>query len=307
MIGISRAAWFFASGDAFFLAAALLASAGFIHLASLPAAGILKRAAILLGVALIIPSAAPLSLWLWVVWALAAARLFFARQPTSPDERRWAWLAAAPLILASVASAAVEIPWHVTPRLGPGERERLIVIGDSITAGIGDGAVTWPRLLMREEGLDVWDTSVPGLSAADAHTVVQGVPERAFAGAVVVIAIGGNDMLTDRAPAADFEESLDRLLELVSARAAAGASQDVETRIVMLELPLAPFFNAYGRIQRHLAGKYDALLIPKRRPAKIFRTPRATIDGLHLSQEGHELMAQMIFEVIGEGFKGSNH
>jgi len=74
------------------------------------------------------------------------------------------------------------------------------------------------------------------------------------------------------------------------------------TTVVLLELPLPPLHNRYGRAQRTLAHKHDALLIPKRRFGRILAHPGATLDGLHLTQTGHELFAKMIWEILGRRF-----
>lgn len=66
----------------------------------------------------------------------------------------------------------------------------------------------------------------------------------------------------------------------------------------MFELPLCPFQNAYGEAQRSIAAKHHALLLPKRCFAAILGMKDGTIDGLHLSQQGHDAMARMIAGVV---------
>ena len=69
-------------------------------------------------------------------------------------------------------------------------------------------------------------------------------------------------------------------------------------RVVMLELPLPPFYNRYGTVQRALAKSYGVTLVPKRCLAGIITTPYATVDGLHLSNLGHALLARSLFEMF---------
>ena len=66
----------------------------------------------------------------------------------------------------------------------------------------------------------------------------------------------------------------------------------------MIELPLPPFYNRYGMVQRALAKSYGVTLIPKRYLAKIISTPGATVDGLHLSNTGHALFARSLSEML---------
>jgi hypothetical protein len=58
------------------------------------------------------------------------------------------------------------------------------------------------------------------------------------------------------------------------------------------------FWNVFGADQRVLAKKYGATLIPKRCLAGVFGSPGATVDGLHLSQQGHNLLARTVFSLL---------
>lgn len=66
----------------------------------------------------------------------------------------------------------------------------------------------------------------------------------------------------------------------------------------MLELPLPPFRNSIGGIQRRLALKYHAILIPKHYFAEVECSKGATRDELHLSKIGAERMADMIWSFV---------
>ena len=86
-----------------------------------------------------------------------------------------------------------------------------------------------------------------------------------------------------------FYEHLDKLL---------GKLKKGNHRIVMFELPLLPFWNAFGRDQRVLAEKHGVTLIPKSYLAGIFGSKGATLDGLHLSQKGHNQLARMVNHLL---------
>ena len=66
----------------------------------------------------------------------------------------------------------------------------------------------------------------------------------------------------------------------------------------MFELPLFPFCNGFGAAQRNLAKKYDAMLIPKHFMTDVFALSGGTLDGLHLSQKGHDALANSIRDLI---------
>jgi acyl-CoA thioesterase-1 len=66
----------------------------------------------------------------------------------------------------------------------------------------------------------------------------------------------------------------------------------------MFELPLPPLSNEFGRIQRSLAKKYNALLIPKRSFIEVLSADGATLDSIHLSPHGHAQMAALVWSLI---------
>ena len=74
----------------------------------------------------------------------------------------------------------------------------------------------------------------------------------------------------------------------------------------MVELPLPPFYNRYGMVQRALAKKYSVTLIPKRFMADVMSTPGATVDGLHFSNVGHILFARSLSGMLTHLDSGTN-
>ena len=69
-------------------------------------------------------------------------------------------------------------------------------------------------------------------------------------------------------------------------------------QVLLLELPLLPFQNAYGAAQRDVAAKHGVAMLPKRCFAGVLGTENGTLDGLHLSQAGHNAMADIIADVV---------
>jgi acyl-CoA thioesterase-1 len=104
----------------------------------------------------------------------------------------------------------------------------------------------------------------------------------------VILEIGGNDLLGGTS-IPKFREDLEKMLALVCGP---------RRRVAMIELPLPPFYNRYGMVQRALAKSHGVTLIPKRYLAKVISTPGATVDGLHLSNAGHALLARSLFEML---------
>jgi len=284
MGGMLKLALWFASGNAFFAGAALLIAAAVVKIISRRKAGaVAARMAALMGAILVALSATPLPVWFYALWAASVAWFLFEpdRRPPLPRD---AHFAAAAVVVVTLIAAAWELPYQFTPRVDAAGA-KVVVIGDSISAGVNDDIPIWPAVLRARSGRDVIDLSEAGLTMARALPKTLSLPA---GGSVVILEIGGNDML-EQISARRFETDLDRLLAAVSKPG---------NRVVLMELPLPMFFNRYGVIQRKLAAKYHATLIPRRRFAGVLAYSGGTIDGLHLSAKGHQLMAELFEEVL---------
>ena len=244
------------SGQLFFSAAAL-----FILGVAIPRLRVLA----LLAIPLAFLSGTPVRLWMAVpLVAIAIAALIWRRSIALRIVG----------ILAVLAAAAVEVPWHRTPSPYP-LPGRLIVIGDSLASGGFGESRPWPQRL----GAPVANLARASDKAPEAFVnQVSRMPPRR-GGDAVIVEIGGNDML-ERAPVADFEKALDGIVR---------ASLPRQT--VMLELPLLPGRWAYGAAQRRIAKRHGIMLVPKRVLANVLADPQNTDDGLHLTTRGHERMA----------------
>ena len=185
-----------------------------------------------------------------------------------------------------LAAELVELPYQFSPRVPPLGHPALGIIGDSLTAGMGEqNVVTWPGILADRHGVVVHDHSQAGANLATALRQAASVSsdER-----LVLLEIGGNDILGETTPSG-FEAGLARLLSAVCRPGRV---------VVMLELPLPPTYNAFGRIQRRLARQYQTLLVPKRVLLGILQEPGTTLDTIHLSQAGHQRMSDAIWAVV---------
>ena len=111
---------------------------------------------------------------------------------------------------------------------------------------------------------------------------------------LVMLEIGGNDLLGNTTPAA-FESGLENLLRVVSRPGRV---------VVMFELPLPPSYNEYGRAQRRVARRHEVLLVPKRVMLSVLLQDGATLDTIHLSQGGHGRMAVAVWEIVRGAYIG---
>ncbi len=230
-------------------------------------------------------SATPYPLPFWIAASLLTV---LAASRTFSRKRRWV----KPVTLGLWLMAAVyEATWHWTPHL-PKETARrelpLVVLGDSVTAGLGEGeAVTWPTLMQQSSDSTVLDLSHVGETTASAFRRARDseIPDTG----VVILGVGGNDILGSTS-IQNYEKDLDALLTFIARS---------DRHVFLMELPLPPFCNRWGSVQRRLAKRHGVRLIPKHRFAAIFSGSNSTLDSIHLSQEGHDRMAALVREVLG--------
>jgi acyl-CoA thioesterase-1 len=169
----------------------------------------------------------------------------------------------------------------------PFRKEQFIyVVGDSISAGIRHEKRVWPEILKEEHQLQVINLAAAGATVETAFDQARLIEQPKC---IVIVEIGGNDFLGSTT-SKQFSGSLDHLLTALESRG---------HTVVMFELPLLPFHNGFGKAQRELAAKHHAILVPKTYFAKILGGSGNTIDGLHLSQSGHEAMAAMVYGIFG--------
>jgi acyl-CoA thioesterase-1 len=281
-----------ASGQAFFTGVALITLAVLLALRPTNRWRSLGRTiAACAGLLLIASSATPLPAWFspvvevltlaWIVAESSARARFRIPRP---------WLRGG-VLAAWWMGLALELPYHRMPDVPRLDSSSLAIVGDSISAGMGGEAVTWPKLLAHERGVVVHDLAQAGATVAGAGREQAG--RLPGPGTLVLAEIGGNDILGGTEPEA-FERSLDALLTRL---------RSDDRVVVMLELPLPPFFNRYGAAQRRQARLHGVLLVPKRVLLDVLTTRGATLDTIHLSRAGHVRMAEAIWHVVRPAFE----
>ena len=278
-----------AGGGSFFTGAVLICiSAGLMPLEY----KLLRRFGLflfLLGCVLVSVSSTPLPYWLLVL-VIGVSFVWVLRFPKE-HWRKWLTIA---VILSWLMAVSWEATHWITPQPQPVPHRAIAIIGDSVTAGMGmRNEVTWPRLLAKQHGIEVDDQSGSGFttSQALARAEFEGVDSP-----LVLVEIGGNDLLGGQS-SAEFQRDLDALLMLLT--------QD-KRQVVMLELPLIPFYGNYGRVQRSLARKHGVLLVPKRVFLNIIAPPEYTLDTIHLTDEGHQAMADAMWQILSPAYGNRN-
>jgi acyl-CoA thioesterase I len=276
---------FFGTGIAFFvgIGAVLLALAIFSFFKSerrKPYGSMLAA----VGLVLVALSATPLLYEVYAVGAMLGVAWLIAERIGSLRQR--IWLRGFALCLCLIA-VGFEIPYWLPTQVPAMDRPTLYVIGDSVSGGISDSEADrlWPKVLGESRDVPVVNLAIGGATAATALQQAEKLPET---GGLVLLEIGGNDML-GTTTSERFESDLDALITRVVA---------ADRVTLMFELPLPPFRNEFGRIQRRLAAKHGVRLIPKHVFCEVLTADGMTIDGIHLTRAGHVRMAEVVWGIV---------
>jgi acyl-CoA thioesterase-1 len=266
----------YASGLAFFVGAAMIVAAAFVKPSRFRWEKALAACGLLLFVA---PSSLPVP---WQMWAAAAC----VTLPWWPSANRRT-LPRAMLIFFWIVAMVGEALFIFTPTVESRSPLRIAVVGDSLTSGLAETRATrWPELLSKRPGIvAVHDFAVEGATCRKAMAQAENVPEDAT---LVFVEIGGNDIL-GQTSLEEFRRDYDALLAKL---------WRPDRTLVGCELPLPPFHNGWGKVQRDIARKHGVKLIPKWRLMWILADPKNTVDTIHPTQAGQEAIAKLAAEVL---------
>ncbi len=254
------------------------------------------RLALLMAVILIALSATPLPWFVYALWLVLlgswAWSLRKAHNEGTAIKRRSQLIGFILITFSLVVGTAESLT--LLPHSQTADHHVMYVIGDSITAGLNENDILWPTIFADSHHVEVVNLAQPGAMADSAIKQAQHIPHNAEG--IILIEIGGNDLLSGRS-AETYGSDLKKLLDRVSAP---------NRTIVMMELPLAPFKNRYGHVQRELAEEYNAMLISKREFAHVLGTADGTLDGIHLSYAGQQLMAEVVWRAVRPLYSSPN-
>ena len=189
------------------------------------------------------------------------------------------------MFLLLLALPAVEWSHRRMPVIEGEASEHLVVIGDSISAGLGERVLPWPVIMQQMTKVEVRNLSRPGTTMADGASMAENVTSEDH---LILIELGGNDLITGESSAV-----FARGAEAVLAKLAKPGRT-----VVMFELPLLPDRIAYGQIQRRLCAKHRVWLVPKRYLTGVIGGQDATSDGLHLTDVGARRMAAVVTQLL---------
>ena len=287
--------WFCAAGYSFFIGTLLFILAILLSIFfKKPWSKTIIYVLIVTGIFSIFLSATPFALWFYAIWAITLVLwLIVINSKLSTKELNWQKIASALFLLMCISAILIELPYHLKPSIPKGNFDKLYIIGDSVSAGIGGrNEQTWSKILHEKYKVNVINLSEAG---ATVHSALRQVDKIESQSGIVLLEIGGNDLFAPT-PISTFEKDMRQLLKT--------ARMEKRT-VVLLELPLQPWQISYGKIQRRLANEFNAILIPKRFFVSVLSKKGATTDLAHLSPNGHEFMAQTIWNLLGHSLKVS--
>ena len=274
-----------ANGNLFFVGLVMIVAALFLRLWFEGRIwGLFLRISYIAGIVFVIFSATPLSIWFYCLWfglCVAAALAVFSNKFSFQRKM----LVSFTVSLCSLVMCLVELPYHLSPTITTSPRQPFFVVGDSISAGLSAKERAWPEVLADISHFKVINLAKPAATVETAMDQIAGITGN---NSLVLVEIGGNDLL-GHTDSKTFYIQLDRLLGKLAVE---------NSQIVVFELPLFPFGNAFGKAQRNLARKYNVTLIPKHYLTDVFALKGGTVDGLHLSQKGHDALANSINRLL---------
>ena len=194
------------------------------------------------------------------------------------------------------------IPWSgIDPELPQAslrrEKPLIVVLGDSLTAGLGlDVDQAYPKLLERRLQKDGHDVTVIN-AGVSGDTTAAGLSrvEWALAGDVriLVVALGGNDGLRGL-PTEQMKQNLSEIVSQARRR-------DIEVLLAGMEAP--PNFGAvyateFREVFRELAQVYDVGFLPFLLAGVAAEASLNQADGIHPNAEGAAIVAQRVHEAL---------
>src|SRR5262245_33497979 len=137
-----------ASGQAFFLGSGLILL-GLALSAIVKSKGVLvlRDLAVLVGGILVTISATPLPYWLYGVLGCISLSWLVMEWLKAKIAKKWLVSFRLAVLVSWLAAVAIELPYHLVPLVPTMGQPELFVIGDSVSAGTGEKAVTWPEVL----------------------------------------------------------------------------------------------------------------------------------------------------------------
>jgi acyl-CoA thioesterase I len=225
---------------------------------------------------------------------------------TSPFRRAWDAVPLAVCLMAALASAcsrpASDIgeertPASRAPSPPPDVRPKIVILGDSLTAGLGlVPTESFPAVLQRKIDADklAFDVVNAGVSGDTSAGGLRRLDWSLQDGArVLVVALGANDGLRGL-PVRDMKQNLAAIIERAQAKGV----------VVILAGMEAPpnygreYANQFRQAYRDLSTKYNVRLVPFLLDGVAGQAGLNQADGIHPNVRGAQIVAATVWTVL---------
>jgi acyl-CoA thioesterase-1 len=183
------------------------------------------------------------------------------------------------------------------PAAAAASRPRIVVLGDSLTAGLGlDPADAYPALLQQfvdRAGLpyEVVNAGVSGDTSAGGLRRLDWALEGDVR--ILIVALGANDGLRGLAPA-ELEANLSAIIKTGQARGATVILAGMEAPPNFGQAYTAEFRQVYPRVAR----RHDAVLLPFLLDGVAGVSDMNQRDGIHPTAAGARRVAENVWDVL---------
>ena len=168
-------------------------------------------------------------------------------------------------------------------RNAPPARGAIVALGDSLTAaGSAGKGQAYVNLLMRRFQVPIVNSGVAGDTVADAYKRLDR-DVLAYRPTVVIVLLGGNDMLRQM----DLDQSFELLAEMIR------RIQDAGAMVVLVGLKGRMPYLGVGARYKRLARRTGSVLVPNIMD-DIFGHRDRMADPIHPNAKGHQIMAKRI-------------
>jgi len=249
---------------------------------------VLKSLALFAGLILIAVSMTPIPVWWYAGLTVASISWLLAYRTKEPRTKRQS-IASRGIIVCILSALVLELPYVILPNIPKPRQRKLVILADSLTAGLQDDDFTWPERLADRVDYPIADLSHVGAVVKDGLAMIE---DEGLDGELVLVELGGNDLLGST-PAAEFHQNLKELLKALSTK---------NCEIVMFELPLPPFRYDIAYSQRSLCNRYGVHLIPKRYLLGFIVGEEQTVDSIHMTDSGHASLASFMEPLLHPAF-----
>ena len=193
---------------------------------------------------------------------------------------------------------AAQAPAPASPQPEQSSRPKVVVLGDSLSAGLGlSPSQSYPALLQEKltaAGFD-WEVVNAGVSgdtsAAGLQRLDWALDQRAVK--ILVVALGGNDGLRGL-PAAEMKKNLAAIIE---------RAQKKQIAVLLAGMEAPPNFGpeytvSFRQVYRDLASQYRVPLIPFLLDKVAGEAGLNQADGIHPNVEGARIVADTFWSAL---------